>query len=113
MEPSRVFIVILGIFVAIASDATHNYHVAIVGFLAAGIILTSSSANNIMYTSNSAREAAAAGFGCIAHVSAPEKWTGRRACEVSLESTFHQASLRRWPRAGEAFVSKSSRGERL
>jgi SHO1 osmosensor len=57
-----MFCLILGIFIVIASDTTHDYHVAVVGFLAAGIILTSSSANDLMYTSNTAREAAAAGF---------------------------------------------------
>jgi hypothetical protein len=76
---------ILGIFVAIASDATHNYHVAIVGFLAAGIILTSSSANNIMYTTNSAREAAAAGFILLSIVNVRQPYRYRPHGDANLE----------------------------
>lgn len=53
---------ILGISATIASHTTHHYHVAIVGFLAVGIVLTSASANNLMYTSNHSKETAAAGF---------------------------------------------------
>jgi SHO1 osmosensor len=53
---------IVGIFVVIVSDTTENYHVAIVGFLAVGLILTSSSVNSLLYTSNMAKQAAAAGF---------------------------------------------------
>ncbi|KAF7853282.1 uncharacterized protein EAF02_011936 [Botrytis sinoallii] len=52
---------ILGIFVVIASDTTQTYHVAIVGFLATGLVLTSSSVNSLIYSSNGAKEAAAAG----------------------------------------------------
>lgn len=51
-----------GIFAAIMSDTIEDYRVAIVGFLAAGLILTTSSVNNLLYTSNVARQAAAAGF---------------------------------------------------
>lgn len=53
---------ILGVFVVIASDTTQTYHVAVVGYLAAGLILTTSSCNTLVYSSNGAREAAAAGF---------------------------------------------------
>jgi SHO1 osmosensor len=53
---------IVGILVVIVSDTTENYHVAIVGFLAVGLILTSSSVNSLLYTSNMAKQAAAAGF---------------------------------------------------
>jgi SHO1 osmosensor len=53
---------IIGIFVVVASDTTQTYHVAIVGFLASGLILTSSSVNSLIYSSNGAKEAAAAGF---------------------------------------------------
>jgi len=52
---------ILGVFVVIASDTTQTYHVAIVGFLACGLVLTSSSVNSLIYSSNGAKEAAAAG----------------------------------------------------
>jgi len=53
--------VIIGIFVVIASDTTQTYHVAIVGYLACGLVLTSSSVNATIYSSNGAREATAAG----------------------------------------------------
>jgi hypothetical protein len=53
---------IIGIFVVIASDTTQTYHVAVVGYLAAGLVLTTSSCNALVYSSNGAREAAAAGF---------------------------------------------------
>jgi SHO1 osmosensor len=52
---------ILGVFVVIASDTTQTYHVAIVGFLSTGLVLTSSSVNSFVYASEPAREAAAAG----------------------------------------------------
>lgn len=45
----------------IASDTTQTYHVAIVGFLACGLVLTSSSVNSLIYSSNGAKEACAAG----------------------------------------------------
>jgi len=45
----------------IASDTTQTYHVAIVGFLACGLVLTSSSVNSLIYSSNGAKEATAAG----------------------------------------------------
>jgi SHO1 osmosensor len=53
--------VIIGIFVVVASDTTQTYHVAIVGFLACGLVLTSSSVNSLIYSSNGAKEATAAG----------------------------------------------------
>lgn len=56
------FFLIIGIFVVVASDSTQTYHVAIVGYLGAGLILTSSSVNGLVYSANAAREAAAAGF---------------------------------------------------
>jgi len=52
---------IVGVFVVIASDTTETYHVAIVGYLACGLVLTSSSVNSLIYSSNGAKEATAAG----------------------------------------------------
>ncbi|PVH76298.1 high osmolarity signaling protein sho1 [Cadophora sp. DSE1049] len=52
---------IAGVFVVIASDTTQTYHVAIVGYLACGLVLTSSSVNSLIYSSNGAKEATAAG----------------------------------------------------
>jgi SHO1 osmosensor len=57
-----MFCIILGIFVVIVSNTAHDYHVAVVGFLAAGLILTSSSVNELIYTSSHVQETAAAGF---------------------------------------------------
>ncbi|KAI0018791.1 osmosensor protein [Xylariomycetidae sp. FL0641] len=53
---------ISGLFVVVASDAIQTYHVAIVGYLACGLVLTSSSVNSLIYSPEGAREAAAAGF---------------------------------------------------
>lgn len=53
---------IVGVLVVVASDSTHNYHVAIVGFLSAGLVFTSSVVNALVYSSDGAKEAAAAGF---------------------------------------------------
>ncbi|KAK3364584.1 high osmolarity signaling protein SHO1 [Lasiosphaeria hispida] len=62
------FFAIIGIFVVIASDSTQTYHVAIVGYLGCGLILSTSSVNGLIYTNNAAREAAAAGFILLAMV---------------------------------------------
>jgi len=56
-----MLVVIIGIFVVVASDTAQTYHVAIVGFLACGLVLTSSSVNALVYSSNGAKEATAAG----------------------------------------------------
>ncbi|RKF77704.1 High osmolarity signaling protein sho1 [Golovinomyces cichoracearum] len=56
-----MFCCILGVFVVIASDNIQTYHIAIVGFLACGLVLTTSSINSLIYSSNGAREAVAAG----------------------------------------------------
>lgn len=56
------FFVIAGVFVVVASDAIQTYHVAVTGYLAAGLVLTTSSVNGLVYSSNGAKEAAAAGF---------------------------------------------------
>lgn len=57
-----MFCCIIGVIVAVAADAIYTYHVAIVGYLAAGLVLTTSSANSLIYYPNGAKEAAAAGF---------------------------------------------------
>jgi len=57
-----MFFCIVGIVVTVASDSIYTYHVAIVGFLAAGLVFTTSSVNSLIYSSDAAAEAAAAGF---------------------------------------------------
>jgi len=56
------FFTIIGVFVVVASDTTQTYHVAVVGYLACGLVLTTSSVNGLVYSTNGAKEAAAAGF---------------------------------------------------
>lgn len=56
------FFVIAGVFVVVASDTSQTYHVAVVGYLACGLVLATSSVNGLVYSSNGAKEAAAAGF---------------------------------------------------
>src|SRR6185436_1624162 len=41
------FFTIIGVFVVVASDTTQTYHVAVVGYLACGLILTTSSVNTL------------------------------------------------------------------
>lgn len=56
------FFLIIGVFVVVASDTTQTYHVAVVGYLACGLVLSTSSVNGLVYSSNGAKEAAGAGF---------------------------------------------------
>ncbi|KAF2634194.1 hypothetical protein P280DRAFT_524330 [Massarina eburnea CBS 473.64] len=60
---------IMGVFVTVASDSEHTYHVAVVGFLAAGLVNTTSSVNFLVYSPNAAFEASAAGFILLSMVS--------------------------------------------
>ena len=60
---------IIGVFLAVATDTVYTYHVAIVGFLAAGLVFTTSSVNSLIYSADTAREAAAAGFILLSMVS--------------------------------------------
>ncbi|KND87820.1 High osmolarity signaling protein SHO1 [Tolypocladium ophioglossoides CBS 100239] len=53
---------IAGVFVVVASDSVHTYHVAVTGYLAGGMVLVTSSVSSLVYSKSGAREAAAAGF---------------------------------------------------
>ena len=53
---------IVGVLVTVATNSVATYHVAIVGFLAAGLVFTTSAVNSLIYFSDGAKEAAAAGF---------------------------------------------------
>lgn len=52
----------LGIFVVVACDSIQTYHVAVSSYLAAGLVLSSSSVNQLVYAAAGARQAAGAGF---------------------------------------------------
>jgi SHO1 osmosensor len=59
---------IIGVIVVVASDSAVNYHVALVGFLSAIIVMTSSSVNGLIYSDQAPKLAAAAGFMLLAMV---------------------------------------------
>ncbi|KAK4561417.1 Transmembrane osmosensor [Recurvomyces mirabilis] len=63
------FCVIGGIITAVGFDAVYTYHVAIVGFLAAAMVFTTSAVNSLIYYSSGSKEAAAAGFILLSMVS--------------------------------------------
>lgn len=75
-----ILFLIIGIFVVVASDTIQTYHVAIVGYLAAGVILSSSSVNFLIYSSRGSFQAAAAGFILLSMVQV-------RDCRPSLDMT--------------------------
>jgi SHO1 osmosensor len=77
------FFVIIGVFVVVASDTTQTYHVAIVGYLACGLVLTTSSVNGLVYSNNGAKEAAAAGFILLSMVT---------VCYTSMHSSFDRSA---------------------
>jgi SHO1 osmosensor len=54
--------VIIGVFIVVASDSVQTYHVALVGYLGCGLVLSTSSVNGMIHTSHGAKEASAAGF---------------------------------------------------
>ncbi|KAK3311675.1 high osmolarity signaling protein SHO1 [Chaetomium strumarium] len=60
--------VIIGVFVVVASDSTQTYHVALVGYLGCGLVLSTSSVNGLIHTNHGAKEASAAGFILLAMV---------------------------------------------
>ncbi|RMD39885.1 hypothetical protein DV735_g5238, partial [Chaetothyriales sp. CBS 134920] len=53
---------IVGIFIVFATDSASHYSLAIVGYLAAGLVMTTSAVNSLVYQPESTDEAAAAGF---------------------------------------------------
>lgn len=60
---------IVAVFITVAMDSVHTYHVALVGLLSAGLVFTTSSVNSLIYYSDAAKEAAAAGFILLSMVS--------------------------------------------
>lgn len=57
-----LFCTIVGVFIVVGSDSTHTYHVAVVGFLAAGLTYSTAIVNTLVYSTDPAKEASAAGF---------------------------------------------------
>lgn len=53
---------IIGVIITVATNSIATYHVAIVGFLAAGLVFTTSSVNSLIYYPEGSKEAGAAGF---------------------------------------------------
>ncbi|KAJ5238890.1 hypothetical protein N7468_003509 [Penicillium chermesinum] len=68
-----MFCVILGILVTFATDTCNVYGVAIVGYLGCGLVLTSISANNLIYGKQGAQQAGGAGFILLAMVIATHR----------------------------------------
>lgn len=56
------FFIVPGVFIVVASDTAQTYHVALVGYLACGLVLATSSVNTLVYSANAAKEAASAGY---------------------------------------------------
>lgn len=57
-----MFCLILCVIVTVGMDTLYTYHVALVGFISAGLVLTTSSVNSLIYRTDPANQAAAAGF---------------------------------------------------
>lgn len=57
-----MFCVIAGIVVVFASDTGHVYNIAIVGYLAAGLVFSTLAPNSLVYQSQASAQAAGAGF---------------------------------------------------
>lgn len=62
----------------VSSDTTQTYHVAVVGYLACGLVLTTSSVNSLVYSANGAKEAASAGFILLSMVTVRAQVASRR-----------------------------------
>jgi len=71
--------VIIGVFVVVASDSIQTYHVALVGYLGCGLVLSTSAVNGLIHTSQGAKEASAAGFILLSMVTVRE----RQLCDTS------------------------------
>lgn len=53
---------IVGITVVFATNSVNHYNLAIVGYLAAALVMTTSAVNSLIYQSEASMQAAAAGF---------------------------------------------------
>jgi SHO1 osmosensor len=59
---------IIGVFFVVASDSVHIYHVAMTGYLSAGLVLVTSAVNSLIYSKHGSWEAGAAGYVLLAIV---------------------------------------------
>lgn len=77
---SGVFSLLLNIvvFVVVASDTIHTYHVALTAYCAAGMVLSSIAIHSLIYWSYSSRQAAAGGFVLLAII---------QVCKISRTSS--------------------------
>ncbi|KAJ5104893.1 hypothetical protein NUU61_002240 [Penicillium alfredii] len=57
-----MFCLIIGVTIVFGTDTGHVYNVALVGYLGCALVLTSLSANNVVYKSKGSFQAAGAGF---------------------------------------------------
>lgn len=60
---------IIGVIFVVGSDSIHIYHVALSSFLAAAMVLATSSVNSLIYWNSASKEAGAAGFILLSIVS--------------------------------------------
>ena len=111
-----MFCVVVGVFIVVGSDSTHTYHVAvsqrlnpvlhstnpsqIVGFLAVGLVYMPSIINVLVYSSDGAKEASAAGFILLSMVmvNAPDSHSRRPCTDASADCVdilfrFHTTSF--------------------
>ncbi|KAK5093727.1 Transmembrane osmosensor [Exophiala xenobiotica] len=64
-----MFCCIVGITIVFAADAANHYAIAIVGYLAAGLVMTTSAVSTLIYQNAGTMQAAAAGFILLSMIS--------------------------------------------
>ena len=103
---------IAGVFVTVCTNSIATYHVAIVGFLSAGLVFTTSSVNSLIYYSDGAKEAGAAGFilmSMIAVCMAPQETARIERTDVFCRSFGSSTTARnRKPRTGGPSIHSRS-----
>ncbi|KAF2214172.1 hypothetical protein CERZMDRAFT_38377, partial [Cercospora zeae-maydis SCOH1-5] len=57
-----LLVCIVGVIYVVGADVVYTYRIALTGFLAAGLVFTTSAVNALIYFPEAAKEAAAAGF---------------------------------------------------
>jgi hypothetical protein len=95
--------VIGGVIVTVATNSIATYHVAIVGFLAAGLVFTTSSVNSLIYYPEGSKEAGAAGFILLSMVAVSlrkyddnnDELTISRLCGSSTTDPSHRRPIDR------------------